>query len=81
MDSVELEINIDRLGMDYSNFDLSKADPELCWQACLEDSRCVAFTYVKPGIQASNARCWLKYDVPDPVTDDCCISGVKPSEP
>jgi len=81
MASIELEDNIDRLGMDYSNFDLPEADPELCWQACLKDSRCAAFTYVKPGIQASNARCWLKYGVPQPLTDGCCISGVKPSEP
>jgi hypothetical protein len=79
--SLEIELNIDRMGMDYRNFDLPEANPELCWDACLEDPDCAACTYVKPGVQGPNARCWLKHGVPEPVTNDCCISGVRANEP
>jgi hypothetical protein len=64
-------------GSDYKNFDLKEADPKLCAQVCMEDPACVACTYVKPGIQGENARCWLKNDVTSPVPDQCCQSGVK----
>jgi len=73
------EINTNRPGSDYRNFNLSSADPSLCSQACEQDQRCASFTYVKPGMQGKSARCWLKDAVPDPVRDGCCYSGVKPS--
>ena len=79
--TIGLEYGIDRKGMDYTSFDLPNADPELCMQACLDDANCVAFTYVKPGEQGESARCWLKSGVPEPIVDDCCISGVKPDSP
>src|SRR5262245_51200379 len=65
------------LGSDYSNFDLSEASPLPCQLACLNDARCRAFTYVKPGVQGPNARCWLKSSVPAARPSTCCISGVK----
>jgi len=74
-----LENNIDRPGMDYSNFDLSSPNPTLCEQACNSDPNCQAFTYVKPGVQGPNARCWLKNPVPAATPSDCCVSGVKSS--
>lgn len=69
------EINLP--GRDYRNFALAKAEPIRCASACAEDSRCVAYTYVKPGLQGDRARCWLKDSVPNRVNDDCCVSGVK----
>lgn len=72
-----MELNTNRPGSDYKNFDLSSADPQLCQQECYNDAQCKAYTYVKPGYQGANARCWLKNAVPNPQTDDCCISGVK----
>ncbi|MEA2045212.1 MAG: PAN domain-containing protein [Euryarchaeota archaeon] len=72
-----MENNVDRPGMDYRNFDLSSPDPQLCEQECANDPKCKAFTYVKPGYQGPNARCWLKTGVPDPIPAACCISGVK----
>ncbi|MDD4162744.1 MAG: PAN domain-containing protein [Methanothrix sp.] len=72
-----IENNIDRPGMDYQNFDLSSANPSLCENACNADPNCKAFTYVRPGYQGANARCWLKSGVPDAVSNSCCISGAK----
>jgi hypothetical protein len=76
---INLETDTDRPGMDYRNFDLSSPDVNLCERACADDSQCKAFTYVKPGIQGPNARCWLKSGVPASKKSSCCISGVKPS--
>ncbi len=67
-------------GMDYRNFSLPSPDPKLCDQACSEDPKCMAFTYVKPGIQGTEARCWLKSGVPKEVRDPNCVSGVKTAE-
>lgn len=72
-----LEFGLDRRGLDYTSFDLPAADPNLCQAACAKDSRCKAFTYVKPGVQGSAARCWLKHTVPKTLPDTCCVSGVK----
>jgi hypothetical protein len=75
--AIILETNTNRPGSDFRNFNLSDANPELCQLACMEDARCVAFTYVKPNVQSASARCWLKDKIPNPVPDNCCISGVK----
>ena len=79
VESFALETNTDRPGMDYSNFDLASANPSLCEQACNSDPDCRAFTYVKPGFQGANARCWLKNGIPTANPSDCCDSGVKGS--
>lgn len=71
------ENDVDRMGGDYYDFDLPRADPSLCANACANDGKCVAYTYVKPGVQAQNARCWLKSGVTPGVRNACCISGVK----
>jgi len=73
----EFEPDVNRPGSDYRNFDLNKAKPIVCRQACLDDQpRCRAWTYVKPGSQGPKARCWLKDKVPPPMPDTCCTSGV-----
>jgi len=71
------ETNTNRPGMDYKNFDLSSPNSSLCEQACADDPNCKAFTYVNPGCQGPNAKCWLKSGVPKPVPDNCCASGEK----
>jgi len=76
-EEITTELDIDRPGMDYDNFDLPTADPTLCKQKCISDNKCKAYTYVKPGIQSDNARCWIKYGIPEPVKSPCCISGFK----
>ena len=74
---VTLENNINRSGGDYRNFALPEAKPELCRDACANDPRCRAYTYVRPHYQGPNARCWLKNSAPNGSSNACCISGVK----
>ncbi|MBW2260105.1 MAG: PAN domain-containing protein [Deltaproteobacteria bacterium] len=79
-----MEYNVDRMGQDYKNFDLPKADPRICQEECAADPKCKAWTYVKPNtIQGPRPRCWLKHSVPASRKSDCCVSGVKkaPSPP
>jgi hypothetical protein len=72
-----LENNIDRPGSDYNNFNMRANNPELCKQACFADTRCKAWTFVKPNtIQGPKPRCWLKNAVPNAVNNNCCVSGV-----
>jgi hypothetical protein len=74
---VSVEDNVNRQGADYRNFDLPQPNWDLCRSACAGDGACRAYTYVKPGVQGPNARCWLKDSVPTPVANGCCVSGVK----
>lgn len=72
-----MEYNTDRMGSDYRNFDLTRANPALCQTRCSREARCKAWTYVKPGIQGPKARCWLKTSVPVAKPNACCVSGLK----
>lgn len=73
-----LEVNVDRPGSDFDNFDLDRAKPELCQARCAANPKCRAFTYVKPGVQGDKARCWLKDPVPQAIPSECCVSGLRP---
>ncbi len=75
------EVNIDRPGSDYRSFDLPAPQPQICRDSCMNEPACVAFTYVNPGVQGPNARCWLKNTVPPPNPSGCCVSGVKDASP
>jgi len=68
---------IDLRGSDYANFWNESAEPAQCQNACRADSKCAAWTYVKPGVQGEKARCWLKSDVPPRSKNDCCTSGIE----
>jgi hypothetical protein len=76
--NLSVEYDTDRPGGDYRNYDLPRADVELCRNACAGDANCKAYTYVKPGVQGSSARCWLKSSIPPAGKSSCCISGTKP---
>ena len=71
-----LEQATNRPGGDYRNFDMAAPNPSDCQAACKADPECRAFTYVKPGVQGPQARCWLKNDVPPAHRDPNCVSGV-----
>lgn len=73
-----MEMDTDRPGMNYKNFDLIRNHPGLCESECMKDANCMAWTYVKPGIQGKSARCWLKKGIPSPMKNSCCVSGFKP---
>ncbi len=74
------EYDTDRAGGDYTNFDLQQADPSLCATRCAGDAQCQAWTYVRPGVQGTAARCWLKNTVPPSVAADFAVSGVRAFE-
>jgi hypothetical protein len=71
--------NRDRPGNDYANF--AVANPQLCKNACDGQAQCTAWTFVRPGIQGPQARCYLKNPTPAQVVNNCCISGVKAADP
>lgn len=71
-----LENNTDRPGLDYKSFWLS-GEPDECRKACAGDPDCKAFTYVRAGVQGQQARCYLKYGVPNPIPNKDCVSGIK----
>ena len=72
-----IEFSIDRTGGDLRNMDVS-ADPtgSVCGQACEAESRCRAWTYVRPGYLGPSARCFLKERLTAPRRKPCCVSGV-----
>ena len=72
-----LEWNVERPGADYRSFELVTPSPETCQATCMNEPQCVAFTYMNPGVQGPNARCWLKNAVPSAVPQGCCVSGTK----
>jgi hypothetical protein len=65
----------DRPGSDYTSFQL--AEPRWAWCAneCAADVNCRSYAYVRPGVQAPNAVCWLKDGVPATVRNWDVISG------
>ena len=72
-----IETAIDRTGGDYRHFDIP-ANPQVdaCKQACEDENRCRAWTYVRPGYLAAAARCYLKDKITRPRRKPCCMSGV-----
>jgi PAN domain len=84
-----MEVNVERIGSDYDLFDVDTLAE--CQRNCLLESRCKAWTYVRPGKSAyylsrrrnevsSRATCLLKDAVRSPSASDCCISGVVPNK-
>jgi hypothetical protein len=76
-----VEVDVDRPGQDYRSFEIDQTNPGPCETACVAESACRAWTYVKPGIQGPRARCWLKSAVPQAYTSSCCISGITGDDP
>ena len=76
-----VEWDTNRQGQDYRSFALDEPLPNICRQACTEEPQCQAWTFMKPGIEGPQAKCWLKSGVPQKIQDACCVSGVKMSAP
>ena len=60
-----------RWGGDYKIFRLN-GGARACERACEKDWSCRAWTFIRPASQ-----CRLKYTVPPPADNPCCVSGVK----
>ncbi|MEH2433092.1 MAG: PAN domain-containing protein [Nostoc sp.] len=73
---VTAEFGRDRGGSDYTSFVTSAAASD-CQKFCIDDNRCSAYTYVRPGVQGANAICYLKTVAPASTPNSCCVSGVK----
>lgn len=71
-----IENNTDRMYGDYKDFDIS-GGWESCRDACANDLNCKAFTWVKPGVQAPSARCYLKNTVNGAYANSNCVTGVR----
>jgi len=84
-----MENDTNRQGSDIHRMELQQASPGICQTRCERFGQCKAWTYVRPGVQAPKAVCYLKNAAPDPAPNKCCISGAKatsagpdaPSEP
>jgi hypothetical protein len=73
-----IEYGKDRAGSDIGSFSLPMSgSPENCQGACQANASCVAWTFVRSGWQGPTPRCWLKHEVPPPVDNVCCVSGIK----
>jgi murein DD-endopeptidase MepM/ murein hydrolase activator NlpD len=73
--SPAVEFDTNRYGGDFTGFDTS-GDWSACQQACSNDGRCKAWTYVRPGVQGPSAKCWLKDSIPASSASSCCVSQV-----
>lgn len=72
----KMEQNSDRRGWDYQRLNMNTSDPGACYDACYKDSKCKAWTFVKPGIKGKQAVCYLKKKIPPATESNCCVSGV-----
>lgn len=72
------EFSTDRPGGDYRSFE-APVDPigETCKRICVDEAKCRAWTYARPGYLGAAARCYLKDRVMPPRRRPCCISGVE----
>src|ERR1051326_5456229 len=70
------EVGFDRRGGDSRRWPLPSVDA--CEEACNNDRRCQAYTFVREGVQGPTAICWLKDSVPEPVPDSRRTSGTSP---
>ena len=71
-----IENDINRYGGDYRGFDFSQPKPLWCAYYCSQDHRCRSYSYVPPGLQGPQAKCWLKDSVPAQSYAPGLMSGV-----
>jgi len=67
---------VDMPGNDYSSKPISGTAVD-CENMCNADGKCLAWTWVKPGVQNAQAMCWLKNAVPPSHPNPNTISGIK----
>lgn len=64
-------------GSDYRNAALDDNNATTCKTMCASDAKCLAWTWVKPGVQNAKAMCWLKNAVPPSHPNPNVTSGIK----
>jgi len=73
---VTVDENVNRGGSNYRDFDMRNSDYLYCQSSCLADKACLAWTFVREGVQGASPRCWLKNQVPESNPDNCCVLGI-----
>ena len=73
----EREDGKDRRGGDYLCFDVRIDHIEDCEADCKADTKCAAWTYVRPAVISPNAKCCMKSVIPAASDNTCCVSGTK----
>jgi hypothetical protein len=63
-------------GRDMRSIRMQGTDPTECAKTCLDNPKCKAWAWVRPGRQAKQANCWIKSEVPRSVASEYCVSGV-----
>ena len=71
------QTGFDRFGGDYTRFEVRSGDPAVCAARCERDARCRAWSFSYPRTANAAATCWLKNQVPPPVENKCCVSGIR----
>ena len=72
-----------RVGSDFTSFNLVSPDFLLCQGECARNSTCRSWTYVDAVVNLdrravmTSGRCWLKNAVSPASSDECCVSGSK----
>jgi hypothetical protein len=70
----QFEYNTNRYGGDYMRYAVTPTTcPQQCAQACANDPRCQAWSFVRAG--CPDAGCYLKDSRPRPTANPCCDSG------
>jgi len=68
-------VNFSGMDMPGSGRDTLNDGGIACAQMCLANGSCDAFSWVRPGVQGSAAKCWLKKGTPTGTTDPNVNSG------
>ena len=68
-------LNTNLIGSDYRK--LEDDNYSQCQSACKADTECLSWTFVHPGVQGPNARCYLKNKIPQSSASSCCVSGIE----
>jgi len=75
-EGVVLEYGYDRPGGSYVANYPNTGSAQQCAQMCSNNPACVAFTWVKPGVQGPTGVCWLKGSLSGKAPNKDCVSGV-----
>lgn len=74
----EMVVEPDKLliGDDYSVFPVNEGRARVCREACAQDKRCEAWTFIRPN-RTGVGQCRLKRTVAPGFKNNCCVSGYK----
>lgn len=72
-----IQVGIDRIGGEYTSFQVPEARAEICLAACARDTNCRAFAYLDASGTGGTPICYLSNTVAAPVSASYASSGVR----